>query len=210
MKSKQFIIAIWLIVFTVGFIVSCNKKEDLKPEIRVDKIVIDSGRYTFQDSLIILVNDTLQYEISFETEPKDAEVYYLINSGDFIKLADDRITIDSTFNHLYFYLQRQGYRMTEVHKIDFGFGNDNLIPNIRLYPNPFTENLNFTFNSKNIRGQYFYHIFNLKGEIILTQNDFVSGDTIEKSIELKNLPSGIYLMQFNFGNSTLTDKIVKK
>lgn len=212
MIRKQFLkITLILIIFT-GFMTSCDKKDDKnKINIQIDKVIVNNdGEFIFKGSIEYIVNDTLQYQVKIQTNPADADIYYSKNENDFNRLSEDWITIDSTYKYLRFYAKGQNYNETDIYKINFGFGNDSTISTVYLYPNPFVDYINFGFKSKNIRDKYCYKVLDLTGKIVLIQNDFVTEDEIERNIDLKSLSSGIYLIQFDFGNTKLISKIVKR
>jgi hypothetical protein len=212
MILKKILKATLIPILVLGLVTSCDKNEgNTNLDIRIDKVVVNNeGDFTFMDSLIYLVCDTSQYEIKIQTEPKDADMFYSKNTDDFIKMTENWILIDSTFKTIRFYSQVQGYNKTDIHEIDFGFNNDSIITKVNLYPNPFVDNINFHIESKNIRGEFDYKIIDVTGKIISTETVFISGDEIEKNIDLSDLSNGIYLIQFDFGNSKLINKIIKQ
>jgi hypothetical protein len=210
LKKNLKVTLIPILVF--GLVTSCDKNEsNTNLDIRIDKVVVNNeGEFSFKDSLIYLVCDTLQYEIKIQTEPKDVDMFYSKNMDDFIKMTGDWILIDSTFKTIRFYSQGQGYNKTDIHEIDFGFNNDSIIRIVNLYPNPFVDNINFRIESKNIRGEYDFKIFDVTGKIMSTETDFISGDEIENNVDLGDLVSGVYFIKFNFGNTHLIDKMIKQ
>lgn len=212
MMKKQLIKILAILIFIISFMGLCDKKDDVdKLDIRFEKVIVNNaGEFTYKDSLIYIVNDTIQYELKFETGPEDVDLYYSKNMDDYNKLEEEWILIDSTFRFIRFYAQKQGYNVTDVYNIDFGYDNDSLISSVNLFPNPFVNILNYEFETKNIRGGYFYNIYDMTGKVILTDNGFVSEDNISNDIDLSELSSGIYLIQFNFGNTTLINTIIKQ
>ena len=212
MMLQQFFKTIWILILLIGFFTSCKKNEDIvKQDIQIKKIIVNNeGEFAFNDGLIYLVNDTLKYEINIQTEPMGMDMFYSKNTDDFVKVTDDWILIDSTFKSIRFYAQAESYNVTEVYKMDVGFKNDSLAPSLDLYPNPFVDNIDFRLNSENIRGEYNYTIIDRFGRTILTNNGFISADEVEKNIDLSDLSSGMYFIQFNFGNTKLISKLVKQ
>ena len=74
------------------------------------------------------------------------------------------------------------------------------------YPNPVANMLNIDFTgTKNREGRI--SILNLEGKVMLTQK--TSGMDI-LTINLSQLPQGIYLCRYTSGTETKTVKIVKK
>jgi hypothetical protein len=72
---------------------------------------------------------------------------------------------------------------------------------IKLYPNPFTDELHFT----GVAGSLL-RIINLDGKIVYTQNLV----KVNETIYLKHLPVGIYICQLEKDNRTNTVKVLKK
>ena len=191
-------------------LVSCDKNEN-KLDVQIDKVVInDYGEFPFQDSLTFLVKDNLQYEIKIETNPRNADIYYSKNTNDFTKISGEWISIDSTFNKLRFYANGDGFIKTKISELNIGFGKDSIISNVTLYPNPCNDILYYEFESEYIRGGYYYNINNLAGKRLLAQNDFISENEIHNSINLDTVPSGVYFVLFEFGNTILASKIIKR
>ena len=125
-------------------------------------------------------------------------------------MTEKWISVDSTFKTIKFYASGENYNKTEINTLDFGFGKDSLVKAVDLYPNPCQGNINFEFNCKNIRGNYNYKIYDLAGRQKMTKYNFISNDTIHGNIDLDNLSSGIYIIGFEFGNTDIFNKIVKK
>lgn len=212
MIVKQILKTTYIAIILAISITSCKKNDDNNyPDIMIDKVIVkNEGEFICKDSLTYIVNDTLQYQLKFTTTPENGAVYYSKNTNDFVALAAEWILVDSTFNSLRFYVKGQDDNTSGIYKINFGFGNDTLKPTLYVYPNPFDTSLNFEFSGKNIRGCYSYKIFDLKEQEVFAQNDFISEDEIQTRINLDSLPPGIYLMKFEFGNTKLIKKILKK
>lgn len=91
-----------------------------------------------------------------------------------------------------------------------GFGAD--VPereklNVKIYPNPATNILNISV-SEIQGGSYSFQLLDVLGNIIY-QESFSDIDIIESSIDIKQLPVGIYLVHLQGGDSNYNYKIVK-
>lgn len=79
--------------------------------------------------------------------------------------------------------------------------------NFRAYPNPATNILNISV-SEIQGGSYSFQLLDILGNIIY-QESFSDIDIIESSIDIKQLPVGIYLVHLQGGDSNYNYKIVK-
>lgn len=71
------------------------------------------------------------------------------------------------------------------------------------YPNPTTEAFKiFLPNSKPVRVQ----VFNTEGNLVLSETDYTSN----KSIDISDLPTGLYLIRVNLNNRVWEGKIIKR
>ena len=89
-----------------------------------------------------------------------------------------------------------------LNTLDFIANNE-----VNIFPNPVTDFLNFS-------GKYFnsdtnIQLFNLMGKVILTK-ELKANAINNKSINISNLPSGLYIVVTNNKKSTITKKIVIK
>ena len=78
---------------------------------------------------------------------------------------------------------------------------------VKIYPNPATNILNISV-SEIQRGSYSFQLLDILGNIIY-QESFSDIDIIESSIDIKQLPVGIYLVHLQGGDSNYNYKIVK-
>ncbi|MCP4179690.1 MAG: T9SS type A sorting domain-containing protein, partial [bacterium] len=65
-------------------------------------------------------------------------------------------------------------------------------------------------DENNLRGKFLYTIYNVRGEIEKSGIEFISEGAFRKQIDLTELFSGLYILKIEFGNTTITDKIIKK
>lgn len=78
---------------------------------------------------------------------------------------------------------------------------------VSLYPNPTSDNLNLSFNT-NARGDYNITIFNTLGSVVMSDIVNVNGAAIQ-TINLENLPTGIYMIEISNNSGSMTKKIIK-
>ncbi len=78
---------------------------------------------------------------------------------------------------------------------------------VRIYPNPFSENISIRFSENSKKENYYYRIFDLNGRLI------INGDLKETSniLNLQNLSTGNYVLEISqSGTPVNTYKIIKK
>jgi len=82
--------------------------------------------------------------------------------------------------------------------------------NFSVFPNPFIEILNVEIN-ETTNSDLGIHIFDLTGKTILKEDFSVTTNTpFSKEINLKNIPTGSYVIEVVNGNRRSTQKIVKR
>jgi len=72
-----------------------------------------------------------------------------------------------------------------------------------VYPSPFSDKLTFQLNNTN--NQYVFELFNYQGERVLSQCVIHS-----ETINVANLPCGVYLYTLSLDNKVLKGKLIKK
>ncbi|TDX83134.1 T9SS type A sorting domain-containing protein [Epilithonimonas xixisoli] len=78
---------------------------------------------------------------------------------------------------------------------------------IKIYPNPFSENVSVKFSQDYKNEKYSYRIFDLNGRLI-TKGELKE---ISNVLNLQNLSTGNYMLEINhFGKTINTYKIIKK
>lgn len=78
---------------------------------------------------------------------------------------------------------------------------------VRMYPNPTSDNLNLSFNGT-ANGNYNVVVYNTLGSIVSRDVINVNGATVQ-TINLENLPTGIYMIEISNDNSSMTQKVIK-
>lgn len=78
---------------------------------------------------------------------------------------------------------------------------------IAMYPNPTSGELNISFNNI-AAGNYNVSVYNTIGSLVLNQNMNVNGAVI-RTINLNDLPNGIYMVQVSNENGSTTKKVIK-
>ena len=82
-----------------------------------------------------------------------------------------------------------------------------IISETSIYPNPTSGNVNISFND-NARGKYNINVFNAIGSLVYSENIDVNSSVI-RTINLENMPNGIYMVQISNNNNTNTQKVIK-
>jgi len=78
---------------------------------------------------------------------------------------------------------------------------------IALYPNPTSGDLNISFNDI-ASGNYNVVVFNTIGSAVISQNIDVNGAVV-RTINMNELPTGIYMVQVSNENGSTTKKVIK-
>ncbi len=95
----------------------------------------------------------------------------------------------------------------------FNFGevtyisNPNLDQIINVYPNPVTKILTIDF--QDLEGKVVYQIYNSLGELLITEQEQISGHHLKK-INMDSFPSGLYFLQVNHKQLNIQKKILKQ
>jgi len=94
-----------------------------------------------------------------------------------------------------------------VHKLNnSGMGvNENIETGTEVGPNPFSNSINVNLE-KNISDGY-YSIYNMVGQVIVDNTAFSSNMF---SIDLSDIPNGMYILEIRFGNKAERHKILKE
>jgi len=190
-------------------IASC-KKDETNPSVSVKTVIVqDEGKFDFQPGLTYAVFDSLEYFINIETSPSGASVYYSINGGDILPKNTNYIPIGSNDKYISFFTTPDGICMEGNNRLDFGFGNDSLNAIVQATPNPTDSIISFSFSS-NIRGKLNYNLFDITGQIKIKEEVFLDKNIYEDSLNLSGLQQGVYILIFNYGNSSNLSKFVKR
>ena len=78
--------------------------------------------------------------------------------------------------------------------------------NVKIYPNPIVENM--CISAKKLDdGDLTVKIFNTMG--ICVHRETIKGAELDKRINLKHLPNGVYVVQIEQSKGLFTHKIIK-
>ncbi|HZJ19051.1 MAG TPA: T9SS type A sorting domain-containing protein [Pricia sp.] len=86
--------------------------------------------------------------------------------------------------------------------LDFRNGPTNMISEVKLYPNPALEGVVHILTKANVDKRI--TVYDVFGEVVLT--DKITG----KTLDISRLVSGVYVLQINEGQKTMTRKLVVK
>ncbi len=82
------------------------------------------------------------------------------------------------------------------------------LDNLKLYPNPVTEDLHIDFNEPS-KSVFKILVYSLSGQIVQTYSNLNNQTTI--TIPFTNLPQGIYIVNLEYYNGEIVDlKILKR
>ncbi|MBP7506694.1 MAG: T9SS type A sorting domain-containing protein [Prolixibacteraceae bacterium] len=83
-----------------------------------------------------------------------------------------------------------------------------MLYNVKVYPNPINDKLNFEVISK--ENKLTARIFNLNGELCLSKEFINKGNTIQYEVNTKALKSGVYLFEVSDSKKLYSGKIIKE
>ncbi|HNQ69367.1 MAG TPA: T9SS type A sorting domain-containing protein, partial [Bacteroidales bacterium] len=81
--------------------------------------------------------------------------------------------------------------------------------NCIIYPIPFSDILNISFNELN-NNKVFIEIYDVLGKVIYHNTFSIKSERLETAIDLHNLNTGIYFLRYKNGNDTFVKKIEKR
>ncbi len=100
---------------------------------------------------------------------------------------------------------------TELYSFTTGDGAsvfaDNSQINLKISPNPFSDECFITFNNKNAE-RVFFDIYNLSGTRVYSRNIGYTGAGENTILYNANVESGMYIIRLKIGNSTYQDRII--
>ncbi len=191
-------------------IISSCKHEDTSPNVRINSILINNeGEFDLENGLTYAVIDIETYELDVKTEPLDATVFYSFNGGDIQQKSNQFIAIDSNDKYISFFSNSNGDCMIGNNRLDFGYGNDSLNSEISVFPDPTDSLVTFQFEGS-IRGNLYTKLYNVSGLVIKNKSIFISTNVVSDTMDLSNIVNGIYILHFQYGNTTKTTIIVKQ
>jgi len=84
--------------------------------------------------------------------------------------------------------------------------NLEVLVNIKVFPNPVSDVVNVQFESP-VEGEAVLTIIDSKGNLV--KSEMIETTTIEKQINLQDIPAGIYYLRLNQGKLINVYKVVK-
>ena len=173
-----------------------------------------SNPVTFELELIEPIPNSLNVEWSLNGIIFQTDTNSITISSDDLLSGSNTLQVTVIDNSTL--LKVDNHETVHFRTILWNIDNENLSTNIvvnnslkiELYPNPTQDVLNFNLTTE-LQENYTVSIIDLSGKQLITK-DFNHLDEYPQ-ISLNELPSGVYLINFSFGNRTfVTSKIVKK
>jgi len=143
--------------------------------------------------------DAMNYWMYMADVTFDKGSYYQLN----ISTSTLETNSNNPVDHEYItgaYLDETGNFVTSVNELP-------LEASIALYPNPTSGDLNISFNDI-VSGNYNVVVFNTIGSAVISQNIDVNGAVV-RTINMNELPTGIYMVQVSNENGSTTKKVIK-
>ena len=122
---------------------------------------------------------------------------------------------DSIFNKanpnfaLNFYIAWSNGIVDSFESVKFRTGTNEIIENnnFLMYPNPANENVSIVFNA-NQKSEGNVNLFDMKGALVKSINTQLVAGMNSVNLSLTDLPKGMYFVQINSNESTLTKKLI--
>ena len=122
---------------------------------------------------------------------------------------------DSIFNKanpnfaLNFYIAWSNGIVDSFESVKFRTGTNEIIENnnFLMYPNPANENVSIVFNA-NQKSEGNVNLFDIKGALVKSINTQLVAGMNSVNLSLTDLPKGMYFVQINSNESTLTKKLI--
>ena len=162
-------------------------------------------------------NETLGPVINLTRETGFAEMcYWLFLSNDIIDKDDTTLSVPMTVSSLspnimdpveHFFVNNVYIDKITGESVIGIDERNSIISETSIYPNPTSGNVNISFND-NARGKYNINVFNAIGSLVYSESIDVNSSVI-RTINLEEMPNGIYMVQISNDKSTNTQKIIK-
>lgn len=170
------------------------------------------GHYIFGDIPSGRVFHFPVLELENDQTPEIKELNFLDENGDrttFLKLvendrADLRFGIDGD-GEIYFLTKADGkVRRLKSEPLTRAEEFAAADPKIKIYPNPFTNQVNISWNGK-LKEKGTIRIYNASGVI----HKIIPYPPSKARLVLKDLPQGLYFLQLDFRSGTYFEKLIK-
>jgi hypothetical protein len=137
-------------------------------------------------------------------------IFYALDDN-IIKLnATDSVLIQTKQTQIDFYTSIDGICAPVYNTLKFNFENDSIIPNLKLYPNPFQSVITVQMDNLFI-GNFSLVVFDITGRKLYQGSYFKMSTNFSQDINFSSIipNSGIYLIEFTFGNIIERRKVAK-
>lgn len=136
-------------------------------------------------------------------------------AGKYVRKDSAYNKADSIFNKanpnfaLNFYIAWSNGIVDSFESVKFRTGTNEIIENnnFLMYPNPANENVSIVFNA-NQKSEGNVNLFDIKGALVKSINTQLVAGMNSVNLSLTDLPKGMYFVQINSNESTLTKKLI--
>ncbi|MPN18495.1 hypothetical protein SDC9_165855 [bioreactor metagenome] len=143
----------------------------------------------------------------------DAMNYWLylsditLDKGSYYQVCMNTSTLQTNSNNPVDHEFINGVYLDETGNLISGVSELSLDAAVSMYPNPTSGDLNISFNNL-ASGNYNVVVFNTIGSVVLNQSMDVNGAVV-RTINMNELPTGIYMVQVSNENGSVTKKVIK-
>jgi hypothetical protein len=186
--------------------------------IDTSNIPIPSGYYDFYSIIlhelghshnlkhVIAINDIMHYGIAPNTKKRDLENDWSCDEGGNWVIDYSTDTINNLINNCNLRNIKANPSPPCSHVSIKEIGNN--LSNITLYPNPFTENLNISFNANN-NEKIEIRLYDITGKLILNENYSISTGNNSINLNTINLSGGVYVINIQNSGVLQSFKLIK-
>ncbi|RKR13504.1 putative secreted protein (Por secretion system target) [Maribacter vaceletii] len=173
-------------------------------------ITIDSNP-DFEQCFKLIVEEPDAFEFSAKVSSNSKQVNLTLKGGDIFRInLNDELTVTDKNNITLNLKKGENNLVIKTDKDCQGIQEQKIFireDNFTIYPNPIESLLNIDTNvaSKNIE----IFIYNLSGKLVYT-NSFIKDTSTPITIDISNMPRGMYLAKYKYNGESKTISLIKK
>jgi len=176
-----------------------------------DVCITTESTPNFKQCFELVVSEPDNFEFDVEISSSKKQVNIALKGGQLFRIELNNVVTVTSKNNITLNLKEGENKLVlktdkdcqGIHKQKILINKDNLV----VYPNPIDDFLNVASNFKSPNLEV--RIFTVTGNLVYT-NSFKTNNRTPVSIDMSNLPSGIYIAKYNYNGKTKTINLIKK